>query len=98
MSSAMAPKLTQKPSSNPNGTSEMDTPPSAEMRMVRKMASAARPISRCPAATRSARFHANRGPKGSTSRSGAISAPKVRLKNGAPTEIVVPAIASSSSG
>ena len=94
----MAPKATQKPSSRPSGASEMAAPLSAEIRMVAKSASAAAPISLCAALTMSARFQASSGPKGSTSSSGAISAPKVRLKKGAPTEMVVPASASRSSG
>ena len=66
--------------------------------MVKNTAKAAAPIRRCAAATTSARFQANSGPKGSTSSKGAISAPKVRLKKGAPTEMEVPTKASSSSG
>ena len=56
----------------------------------RSIASAGGAASRCVTATRSPRFQARNGPNGRTISSGAISAPKVRLKNGAPTEMVVP--------
>ena len=47
---------------------------------------------------RSPRFQASSGPNGTTTSSGTISGPKVRLKNGAPTEILSPDSASSASG
>ena len=49
-------------------------------------------------AIRSPRFQPRKGPKGSTISSGTMMMPKVKSKNGAPTEIVSPVSASSSSG
>ena len=96
--SATAPKPTQKPSSRPSGASEIEAPESAKTRMVTKIAAPAAPASRCVTAMRSPRFQARNGPKGRTISSGAMMAPKVSEKNGAPTEMVRPVRASSSSG
>lgn len=80
------------------GTSDRLTPAIAEIDIASTNAMRNRAASLCPTATRSARFHGRSGPNGRTSNKGAISDPKVRSKNGAPTEIEVPAIASRSSG
>ncbi len=45
---------------------------------------------RCATPSRSPRFQGISGPSGTTSNSGTNSGPKVRLKNGAPTEIFSP--------
>ena len=58
----------------------------------RPSSGAGRPLRRSP------RFQASNGPNGTTSSSGTISGPKVRLKKGAPTEILSPVTASSASG
>ena len=55
-------------------------------------------ISRCATPRTSPRFQASSGPNGTTTSSGTISGPKVRLKNGAPTEILSPVSASTNSG
>jgi hypothetical protein len=55
-------------------------------------------VSRCAAPSRSPRFHASSGPNGMASSSGTNRGPKVRLKNGAPTEILSPVRTSSASG
>ena len=55
-------------------------------------------VSRCVAPSRSPRFHANSGPNGIAAISGTNKGPKVRLKNGAPTEILSPVRTSSASG
>ncbi|CEG08447.1 hypothetical protein BN961_01862 [Afipia felis] len=55
-------------------------------------------IRHCAAPTRSPRFHASNGPNGTASKSGRNSGAKVRLKNGAPTEIFSPVTTSSASG
>ena len=55
-------------------------------------------IKRCAAPSASPRFQASKGPNGITSSSGTNSGPKVRSKNGAPTEMRSPVSASSASG
>ena len=55
-------------------------------------------ISRCATASTSPRFQASSGPNGTSASSGTISGPKVRSKNGAPTEILSPESASTTSG
>src|SRR6187397_3275115 len=56
------------------------------------------PINRCATPRISPRFHARSGPNGMANSSGTKSGPNVRLKNGGPTEIFAPVIASSASG
>ena len=75
----------------------------APRRRRRTAPSPARPAARrrrppsgaAPTASRSPRFQASSGPNGTTTSSGTISGPKVRLKNGAPTEILSPDSAST---
>ena len=55
-------------------------------------------VRRCAAPSRSPRFHASSGPNGTAIIKGRNSGPKVRLKNGAPTEILSPVRTSSASG
>src|ERR1700722_8319326 len=55
-------------------------------------------INRCAAPRRSPRFQASNGPNGNATINGRNSGPKVRLKNGAPTEILSPVTTSSASG
>ena len=70
----------------------------AKVAAIPASASANAPISRCATPSRSPRFHAISGPNGTASSNGTNSGPKVRLKNGAPTEIFSPVNASSASG
>jgi len=98
ISSAMAPNATHTPSSSPSGASEIEPPLRAKISMVTNTVSPATQASRCVTATRSPRFQAMNGPKGSTINNGAITAPNVSAKNGAPTEMVLPVVASSRSG
>ena len=55
-------------------------------------------VRRCAAATRSPRFHASSGPNGTAIMSGRNKGANVKLKNGAPTEILSPVRTSSASG
>ena len=55
-------------------------------------------ISRCATPGRSPRFQASKGPNGMANINGMKSGAKVRLKNGAPTEILAPDSASSANG
>ncbi len=97
-SSAMAPNATQKPSSRPSGASEIDAPDQREDQdgdEHRQRRRAGQPLRH---RDEIAALPGQERPERQTISSGAISAPKVRLKNGAPTEMVLPVIASSSSG
>ena len=75
-------------------------PPQVHAHSTAIAISAAMPaaVSRCAAPSRSPRFHASSGPNGIATISGTNSGPKVRLKNGAPTEILSPVRTSSASG
>ena len=55
-------------------------------------------MSRCAAASRSPRFQASIGPNGTAISSGTMSGTKVKIEEGAPTEIFSPVSASSASG
>ena len=81
-----------------NGASTGPPPLIAKIAAAATSASAAAPIRRCAAPSASPRFQASSGPNGIASRIGTNSGPNVRLKNGAPTEILSPVNASSASG
>ena len=80
------------------GNAAGEAPESAKIRIVTKIAAPAAKASRCVTATRSPRFQARNGPNGSTISSGAMIAPNVSEKNGAPTEMVRPVSASRING
>ena len=98
MRSVTAPAMTNKASPIANGTRIGPPPSAAKVTAMEITATAAAPISRCATPNRSPRFHAISGPNGMASSSGTNSGPNVQLKNGAPTEIFSPVMASSASG
>ena len=75
-------------------------PPLVQAHSTAMVTSATMPaaVRRCAAPTMSPRFHASSGPNGTASKSGRNSGANVRLKNGAPTEILSPVRTSSASG
>ena len=98
MRSVTAPAMTKAASPMPNGASTGPPLVMAKVAAITTRANAAAPTKRCATPRRSPRFQAINGPNGTTSRSGTNSGPKVRLKNGAPTDIFSPVKASSASG
>src|SRR6201994_4235390 len=96
--STSAPAITNTASPIASGAS--DEPPEVHAQRIAIATSAAMPAanSRCAAPSRSPRFHANSGPNGTAINSGTNNGAKVRLKNGAPTEILSPVVTSSASG
>ena len=96
--SVSAPTITNTASPMANGTRTGPPPSAAKVTAVPITASAAAPTRRCATPSRSPRFQASSGPNGAAISSGRNSGPNVRLKNGAPTEILSPVSASSASG
>src|ERR1700675_3728165 len=96
--SLKAPAMTNTASPIASGASAL--PPRVHAHSTATAINAAMPaaVSRCAAPSRSPRFHASNGPNGTTINSGTNSGPKVRLKNGAPTEILSPVSTSSANG
>ena len=89
-------KIAQRAGDDKDGKPDRErrqrAPPRVHAHSTAIAISAATPaaIRRCAAPSRSPRFHASSGPNGTAISSGTISGAKVRLKNGAPTEILSP--------
>src|ERR1019366_7757494 len=82
----------------PNGASTEAPPLIAKAPATATRPTANAVISRCATPSRSPRFQASNGPNGIANISATNSGPKVRLKNGPPTEIFSPVNASSAKG
>src|SRR3954447_21541514 len=96
--SVMAPAITKNANPIPNGANTALVPSNAKVAASPTIATAHATSRRCATPYRSPRFHASSGPNGTATSKGTKSGPKVRLKNGAPTEILSPVSASSTSG
>src|ERR1700686_2294285 len=85
---------------NPIASGAKALPPRVHAHNTANAISAATPaaVRRCAAPKRSPRFHASNGPNGTAIINGTNNGAKVRLKNGAPTEILSPVRTSSASG
>ncbi len=82
----------------PNGANSEPAPIAANVTAIATRPTPKAAISRCATPKTSPRFQASNGPNGIANSSGMNSGAKVRLKNGAPTEIFSPVSASSASG